>query len=444
MDGFLEDFVELARALLDEEIEKPVAPYIPSSNLSAVLDLELKDTPMPHDDFKEALRNLVLSTPRVASKGFFNQLFGGRNSDATLGELLSVMLNNSMYTYKAAGPMVAVEKAIINGTNGLIGWKDQAGGILAPGGSMANMMAMIMARDSFDPDIKHQGFHHKLIAYTSENAHYSILKNASFLGIGRDQVREIPCDSQGRLSYNALVRQVEEDRASGFHPFFVNLTAGTTVLGAFDPIKETAQFCESSGIWLHVDGAYCGGVIFSDKYRYLIDGVNQANSFCLNAHKMIGTPLSCSILLTKNSSHLHYSFSNDASYLYQTDGDDYNLGKISMQCGRRNDALKFWTLWKKRGTKGLGTIVDTQFELADYARDYINGHPDYTLYSFKNSLSVCFNYKGIDPIELCTMLYQQSQLMVGIRFIPGSKLYTSGDNQRTKHKRRNPVFFRCS
>jgi sulfinoalanine decarboxylase/sulfinoalanine decarboxylase/aspartate 1-decarboxylase len=128
---------------------------------------------------------------------------------------------------------------------------------------------------------------------------------------------------------------------------------------------------------------------------------------------MIGTPLSCSIIVAKNKQHLYDSFSNDASYLYQTDHDDFNLGKTSLQCGRRNDALKFWTLWKSVGTEGLEEIVDHQFDLADVARDYIRSNEDYTLYSYDESISICFNYKGIPARDICTMLYEHSELLVG-------------------------------
>jgi sulfinoalanine decarboxylase/sulfinoalanine decarboxylase/aspartate 1-decarboxylase len=128
---------------------------------------------------------------------------------------------------------------------------------------------------------------------------------------------------------------------------------------------------------------------------------------------MLGTPLTCSIILVNDKKQLHDSFSNDADYLYQTDGDDFNLGKTSFQCGRRNDALKFWTLWKSVGKIGLEKIVDQQFDLADVALDYIRSNPDYTLYSFDDSISICFNYKNVDPIALCTDLYEYQITVVG-------------------------------
>jgi sulfinoalanine decarboxylase/sulfinoalanine decarboxylase/aspartate 1-decarboxylase len=193
----------------------------------------------------------------------------------------------------------------------------------------------------------------------------------------------------------------------------VNATAGTTVLGAFDPIDKIADITEKYGIWLHVDGAYCGSVIFSDKYKHLVNGIERSNSFSYNAHKMLGTPMTCSIILVNDKKQLHDSFSNEADYLYQTDGDDFNLGKTSFQCGRRNDALKFWTLWKSVGTDGLKHIVDKQFELADVASDYVRSNPDYTLYSFEDSISICFNYKNIDPITLCSALYENQVTVVG-------------------------------
>ncbi len=238
-------------------------------------------------------------------------------------------------------------------------------------------------------------------------------KNAAFIGIGREQVRYVSTNEFGQMSATDLAAKVSEDIAAGLQPFFVNATAGTTVLGAFDVIEPLSKICKKHKLWLHLDGAYCGSVIFSNKYKHLVEGIELTDSFSYNAHKMLGTPLTCSIILTKHKKYLHDSFSNDATYLYQTDGDDFNLGKTSFQCGRRNDALKFWTLWKSIGTKGLEQIVDQQFNLADVALEYIRSNPNYTLYSFDDSISICFNYKNIDPMTLCTALYEDQITVVG-------------------------------
>lgn len=406
-------FNELVEVLLNEEELHPVAKRIDADELYNTIDLSLNNSAMVDDAFKEVLKEVLIATPKTATSLFFNQLFGGRQSKAVLGDLLAVLLNNSMYTYKVAGPQVGIEQEIIRKSCEMIGYGPQSNGTFPTGGSMSNYMALIMARDAKDPDCRHTGVTKPLVMYTSKESHYSNAKNASFAGIGRNNVRYIDSDAKGKMIPSKLEEQIKIDIQDGLTPIFVNATAGTTVLGAFDSIDEIATITEKYNIWLHIDGAYCGSVMFSRTKKHLLKGVERSNSFSYNAHKMIGTPLTCSIILVNDKKQLHDSFSNEADYLYQTDGDDFNLGKTSFQCGRRNDALKFWTLWKSVGTNGLERIVNKQFELAEVARNYISNHPDYTLYSFEDSISVCFNYKGIDPKALCTLLYEHQITVVG-------------------------------
>lgn len=413
MKESLKIFNAITEALLADEAHKPVADFVPADTLFQELDLDLQEDPISEAELTDALQDLVFKTPRTATNAFFNQLFGGRNEKAVLGDLLAVMLNNSMYTYKAAGPQIGVEKVILRKVCDLIGWDDNSNGTFATGGSMTNFMGMLMARDAKNENIPQEGVQQKMTIYTSAESHYSTPKNAAFSGIGRDNVRYIGVDAYGKMDTNELEASIKNDLENGFTPTMVNATAGTTVLGAFDDISAISEVCRRHDVWLHVDGAYCGSVLFSKKYKHLIEGIEKVDSFSFNAHKMIGTPLTCSIIVVKDKRHLYDSFSNDASYLYQTDHDEFNLGKTSLQCGRRNDALKFWTLWKNVGTKGLEDIVDKQFELANTARDYTNNHPDYTVYSYDDSISICFNYKNIPARDICTLLYENSELLVG-------------------------------
>lgn len=406
-------FNELVEVLISEEDKHPVAGRIDPDKLYDSVDLSLNSSAIVDDEFKKVLKDVLISTPKTATNLFFNQLFGGRQSKAVLGDLLAVMLNNSMYTYKVAGPQVGIEQEIIRQSCNLIGYGDQSNGTFPTGGSMSNYMALVMARDAKDPNCRTEGMSKPMVVYTSKESHYSNGKNASFAGIGKNNIRYISADSKGRMIPEKLEKQIIEDLEEGLLPTYVNVTAGTTVLGAFDPINNIADITEKYGVWLHVDGAYCGSVIFSDQYKHLVTGIERSNSFSYNAHKMIGTPLTCSIILVNDKKHLYDSFSNQADYLYQTDGDDFNLGKTSFQCGRRNDALKFWTLWKSLGTNGLKQIVDHQFELAEAAREYIRNNSNYTLYSFDDSISICFNYKNIDPSALCTALYEHQITVVG-------------------------------
>jgi sulfinoalanine decarboxylase len=412
MQEELKIFEKIVQKLLIKENEEPVATPLQSETVMQQLNLEFSDNGLTDSELSDTIEQAVLNTPRTATNLFFNQLFGGRQPKAVLGDLLAVVLNNSMYTYKVAGPQVGIEKAIMHKVCDLIGYKN-GDGTIAPGGSMCNFMAMLMAKDVTDGKSKDAGITKKMTVYTSAESHYSIPKNAAFMGIGREQVRYITANDLGEMQPAELEKAIGDDIAAGYTPFFVNVTAGTTVLGAFDDIEAIHEICKKYHLWLHVDGAYCGGVIFSEKYNHLVKGIELSDSFSFNAHKMLGTPLTCSIIVTKHKEALYKSFSNDAEYLYQTDGDDFNLGKTSIQCGRKNDALKLWTLWKGVGNNGLQEMVNQQFYLADVARNYIRNHPDYTVYSFDNSISVCFNYKDIPAADLCTRLYEKAATLVG-------------------------------
>lgn len=412
MEKTLADFQTLALELLADERNRSVVEFIPSSQLFERIDLSLNDEPIDEELHFQKMRELMLASTRTSTNGFFNQLYGGRNESAVLGELLSVLLNNSMYTYKAAGVQVGVEKSIIRKVCEIIGWDNNAEGTFPTGGSMSNLMSMILARDAYNGRTRFDGVSQKMTVYTSIESHYSIPKNAAFAGVGRNNVRFISVDETGQMNVEELNNAIEKDIQAGFHPVLVNATAGTTVLGAFDNIEAINKVCKKHSVWLHVDGAYSGAVIFSDKYKHLVNGLEQADSFSFNAHKMINTPLTCSILVVKDKKYLYNSFSVEADYLFQTEEDEFNPGQTSLQCGRRNDALKFWTFWKKVGTKGLENLVNHEFALADTAREYIRNHPDYQLYSFDDSISVCFNYKDIPARELATLLYEKSQLMV--------------------------------
>lgn len=413
MQNELKLFQKIASKLLDEEKTNPVIQPIDVKQLWKQLDISLQSKPISETEFEIILTQLILKTPRTATNKFFNQLFGGRNPKATLGDLLAVMLNNSMYTYKVAGPQVGIEKEIIKNVCKIIKYPPNSSGTITSGGSMSNLIAMLMARDKACPEIRYQSYQKKIIGYTSESSHYSIKKNAAICGIGTEQIRKIPTNKKGELSTDALKKAIQTDLNNNLTPFFINATAGTTVLGAFDNVEKISEIAKEFNLWLHIDGAYCGSVIFSKKYKHLLKGVEKADSFNFNAHKMIGTPLTCSVLVTQNKKYLYESLSMEADYLYQTDEDDYNLGKTSLQCGRRNNALKFWSLWKSVGTQGLEKIVNQQFYLADVARDYIENNSSYTLYSFKDSISVCFNYKNIPAQQICTQLYEEGKLMVG-------------------------------
>lgn len=412
-------FNDLINSFLEQEKNTPSNYYIEPENLYKTLDIGLNENPIKPEILAAILKELLEKTPKSSSKLFFNQLYGGRHSKAVLGDLLAVFLNNSMATYKIAGPQVAIEKELLSQIYKIIGYGKNAGGTIPTGGSMCNFMSLVLARDKALKDSSQDIS--KLVVYTSENSHYSISKNVSLSGIKKENIRYLKSDNFGKIKVIDFKNQVYKDIQKGMTPFYLNATAGTTVLCAFDDVLELAPICKKNNIWLHLDGAFGGTVIFSKKFRFLVNGIELTDSFCFNAHKTLGAPISTSILTIKNKKYLYESFDTSAEYLYQTHDEKFNLGHTSFECGRRNNALKFWTLWKSIGRIGIEKIIDKEFKIADVARNYVITHPDYTLYSFKNSLSVCFNYKNFDPEDLCKKLYEKNKLMIGFGTFKSTK-----------------------
>uniref|UniRef100_A0A8C6ZK95 Cysteine sulfinic acid decarboxylase-like n=1 Tax=Nothoprocta perdicaria TaxID=30464 RepID=A0A8C6ZK95_NOTPE len=249
----------------------------------------------------------------------------------------------SRYTYEIAPVFVLMEEAVLAKLRELLGWS-AGDGIFAPGGSVSNMYAMNVARFHRFPRSKREGSWAlpRLALFTSRESHYSIQKGAAFLGIGTDNVYLVGTDERGKMLPEQLEKEIERARAEGSEPFFVNATCGTTVLGAFDPLRRVADVCQRHGLWLHVDAAW---------------GVPTADSVAWNPHKMLSVGLQCSAFLLRDSSGLlQRCHGAGATYLFQPDkfyDVSYDTGDKSVQCGRRVDCLKLWLLWKALGTEGL-------------------------------------------------------------------------------------------
>ncbi|MFG0275709.1 MAG: pyridoxal phosphate-dependent decarboxylase family protein, partial [Phycisphaerales bacterium] len=267
---------ELALEHIRSEETTPVRPYRAPDAAYDDLDIAICADGLPFDDVVEKLRRLLAETPTTSSKRFFNQLFAGRDAVATMADMLVAVANISMYTWKVAGPQILVEREVIERLAGYVGF-ERGEGMFCPGGSLSNMVAMIVARNEAIADAREHGLPgDRLMVYSSAESHYSIMKAAGMVGVGRANVRKIACDREGRMDPAALDRAIRDDLRSGARPVFINATAGTTVEGAFDPIREIAAVAREHGVWLHVDGAYGGAVLLSRKRRHLLDGCELA------------------------------------------------------------------------------------------------------------------------------------------------------------------------
>lgn len=412
-DSDIDLLEELVRFILKKESADPVITPTPPDALRNKMDLQIEEEPLNEEDLLDQIKSVIAATPKTSSDKFFNQLFGGRNAKAAVAEMVTVMLNNSMYTYKVGGPMVLLENEIVNEWCKLANYPEGSSGTMAPGGSLSNFMGMIMARDNKFPEIRSEGNQRMPVMYASKECHYSVRKNAAFMGIGTNNLRFVDTDAKGALNPEQLEAMILEDIDEGKDPFLVLGTAGTTVMGAVDPIDKIADITEKYNLWFHLDAAFYGSILLSETHRQKLKGIDRTDSYSFNAHKLFSIPLSCSFILTKHKACLYQSFNSKADYLFQADSDDYNPGKVSLQCGRRNDAFKFWVMWKSLGSKGMSDWIDKEFELSQYAREYVLNHPDYTLYSPEGTLTLCFNYKDIPPRHICNALNDEGEMMVG-------------------------------
>lgn len=326
----------------------------------------------------QAVEDILSRSVHSGHPRFFNQNWAGADPVSVLGDWLTALLNTTAATYEMAPIFTLMENEILARMAELAGFAApgagphvQAGahGLFTPGGATSNLYALHLARAWAAPEVLEDGWASgpRLVAFTSEQSHYSLVKAAAMIGLGRKGLVEVACDEWGRMRVDALRDAISEARASGARPFFINATAATTVMGAFDPIAQMAELASEEGLWLHVDGAVGGSALFSPRHRSLLSGVEHARSFAWNPHKMMGMTQQCSVLLVRDPELLRGAFAANANYIFQADKNDadLDLGDLTLQCGRRPDGVKLWLTWKARGEGWFGERVDRAVSLAE-------------------------------------------------------------------------------
>jgi glutamate/tyrosine decarboxylase-like PLP-dependent enzyme len=276
----------------------------------------------------------------------------------------------------------------------------------------------VVARNELFAETKQSGYGgKKFVLFTSAHCHYSLQKAAQICGFGSSNARSVPVDEQGRMRVDKLREMIREARHEGYTPFFVNATAGTTVLGAFDPLVEIARVCREEKLWFHIDASWGGSAIFSSMHKHKMRGSELADSLTINPHKMMGVPVTCSFLLTSDTRRFWRANTLPAGYLFHgndvpesgpqqdrskcsTDGDEHaenafwDLADLTLQCGRKGDSLKLALAWVYYGRLGFENQIDHAFHMAAYFASLIAVHVDLVLISENPPpcLQVCFYY----------------------------------------------------
>jgi glutamate/tyrosine decarboxylase-like PLP-dependent enzyme len=382
--------------------DNPVNNYRVPEQLSHELGLKIEKSGINDKELINEVEKYLNYSVKTGHPHYLNQLFGGFNFPAFIGEIITALTNTSMYTYEVAPVATLMEMRLIEKMLGFTGWETGTGAMMT-GGSNTNMVAMLLARNSIFKGAKMEGITGlpKLALFVSERSHFSMLKGANTIGIGQNGVVKVKLDENGRMRGKALKASIETALKKGLLPFMVCSTAGTTETGSFDAIDEIADVAKTHDLWHHVDGSWGGSVVLSEKRRNLLAGLEEADSFSWNPHKLMNIPLICSVLLVKGDGIMREEIqSQDADYIYhENDTSAYDLGPSSLQCGRRVDSLKLWLAWKYYGDEGYSNRIEHLFDLAEYATDFIEDNQELEIMFPTQSLNVNFRFKTPEGIN---------------------------------------------
>jgi glutamate/tyrosine decarboxylase-like PLP-dependent enzyme len=307
-----------------------------------------------------------------------------------VADLLASTLNQNVSLVRGGASAAAIEAEVVRWLQSLLGFPEEGGGVLTSGGSMANVMALALARERATGGEGGEG----LVFYVSEETHSSIERGLKFLGFGKSSLRRIPCDSEFRMSAPALKAAVGSDRASGRRPAAVVATAGTIGSGAVDPLPELAAFCRAEGLWLHVDGAYGALAAAAPSCAFLREGLALADSLSLDPHKWLFVPIDTSCLLVRDVSGMRRFFTVVPEYLKVSppEQDVPQPMEHTLELSRRFRALRIWMALKVYGARAIRERIEEHLRLARMLAGLIEAEPDFELMATVVTSTVVFRH----------------------------------------------------
>ncbi|KAI1770158.1 glutamate decarboxylase [Hypoxylon cercidicola] len=369
------------------------------------LNISMPEEGVGREGFLDIVQTILRYSVNTWDQGFMDKLYSSINPVGVASELVLTVLNTNVHIYKTSPALTIIEKTVAKRLATLFGFKGpRAGGVTCQGGSASNLTSLVIARNTLFPETKTSGnAGHRFALFTSEHGHYSVEKAAVACGMGSDSVVKVAVDSAGRMVPSALREAIQGARDVGKTPLYVNATAGTTVWGSYDLFAEIAPICKEAGLWLHVDGSWGGPAIFSPSQRHKLAGAEHADSLTVNPHKMLNVPVPCSFLLTSDVSVFQRANTLRAGYLFHDPGDGdgdsdsdeiWDLADLTLQCGRRGDALNLALAWVYYGETGLARRVDGAFAAAAHLATLVQQSGDFALLSSNPPpcLQVCFYY----------------------------------------------------
>ncbi len=360
--------------------------------------LFLEEAPEKGSDPSQVL-NFVLdkvmtNSANMAHPRSFSFVPGPSNYVSVMADALATGYNIFSGGWAASPAAAELEIVTIQWLLKIFGFpKKKGGGIFTSGGSMANLTAVVTARR-----IKCGDDFSKAVIYLSDQAHSSNIKAIRVLGFKKEQIRIIPTDSELKFSVNKLKNCIAKDRLEGLYPFCLIATAGTTNTGTVDPLVELGKICKKEDIWFHIDGAYGGAAILSQKGKQAMKGIEKADSLTVDPHKWFFQPYEMGCLLVRNHKNLSNTFTEKPEYLRDIEGNtsEINFYDHGIQLTRRFRALKFYMSLKTFGLKEFRDAITYNIDLAEEVETMLRGSKSWEVV-FPATLAVInFRYNPIN------------------------------------------------
>lgn len=313
--------------------------------------------------------------------------------DSASVDLLISFLNNSTAVFEMSPIGTAIEKEIVRWLADLAGYPETAEGTAVAGGSAANLTGLMAARARWNADAASAGKRPVVIA--SADAHYSIARAAAIMGIPSADVLKVATDDAHRMDVGGLeeaLAAIEARDDAGV--LAIVATAGSTATGAFDRLDEIALLRDRYRTWLHVDAAHGASVLLSPTLAQLVRGLERADSFSWDPHKMMWMPLSLGTILVRDGIWLRRAFEADAPYLFS--GSSENLGEMTIQCSKRADAIKLWLILRAHGRAPIVEALERVTALTRYLYDRVAASDDFEPVHEPELNILCFRRRGFD------------------------------------------------
>jgi aromatic-L-amino-acid decarboxylase len=383
--------VDLCAGYLSTLDKRSTFPQTSGAEGERIFDLDLPERGMGDQAFA-ALPD-VIATSRAQNGRFFGYVQGSGEPIAAVGDLLASILNQNITARRSSPAGITVERTVVRWLSEAVGCHGFVG-TLTSGGSAANLMGLAMAREKKTPANEHGLYNRSAgVIYTSEQVHMAVPKAVAILGIGRENLRYVPCDDSYRMVPSLLERAIREDEAQGREPIAVVASAGTVNTGSIDPLREIAAIARSHDLWMHVDGAY--GALAAIAAPEKFDGLALADSLSLDPHKWLYQPLDCGCLLYRDVGSAQRTFTYTGNYAKQLSSDPvegFAFFEESIELSRRFRALKVWLSLRYHGLHSFRAAIQQDLDHAQRLSRAIEDSASLELLGPVELSAVCFRH----------------------------------------------------